>query len=255
MKKLCVMGWALVWTFAASASCGGSTPAMIDASSVDDEGEREDLSFSSDVRLTGYLSTHASSPPGSPGVVLVHQYQRSDEQWGDWPAALAAQGYRVLAFNLRGHGDSDPYDGSLAGILSDPDAAPSDLRAALAYLSSEGRADPERIAVIGTSVGANLAVGAAIAGEAKTYVSLSSRRSAVEALAGTEATGMASVFYLASSEDGGGVQAADATSMHELTAVPRQVEIYPESSDHGIALLDDQEGARDLVEAWLEQTL
>jgi dienelactone hydrolase len=250
--------------FAALSACG-STSAGGDASTTASDANlidgqassaaRSDVSFSSDVGLTGYLTTSAQSPAGSPGIVLVHQYTKTDEQWGLWPEQLADQGYRVLAFNLRGHGDSDPYAGSLADILSDPAAAPADLRAALAYLGDEGQADPTRIAIVGTSIGANLTVQAAVLGLANSYVSLSARQSAVETYAGTPATGMASVFYLASENDSGGVQAANAQTLYELTTSPREIKIYAGVADHGIAILNNQSESKGLIEAFLASSL
>lgn len=244
---------------AALPACGSSSGAVdaTTAPAIDGQGSatRSDVTFSSDVSLTGYMTTSAAGPEGSPGVLLVHQYMQTDEQWDQWPETLAASGYRVLAFNLRGHGDSAPYDGNLSGILSDPAAAPADMRAALAYLSDAGGADPTRIAIVGTSIGANLVVEAAIAGLAKTYVALSSRQSAVETLAGSAATGMTSVFYLASENDGGGTQATDAQTMHDLTSAPRSIKVYAGTSDHGIAILDNNADSFGLIEDWLGETL
>lgn len=239
-------------------ACGGTNTAS-DAAALPQldapaSGARVDVSFDSDVALTGYLTSNASSPPGSPGVLLIHQFQRDDTQWGDWPETLADKGYRVLAFNLRGHGDSDAYGGSLSEILSDASAAPADVAAALAFLASDGQADPSRIAIVGTSIGANLSVGAAVIGSAKAYVSISSRQSAVESLAGQEARGMDSVFYLASAQDSGGVQATDAQSMFELTSGAKDIQIYS-GSDHGIAILNNQPEAASRIEDWLAQAL
>ncbi len=245
---------------AAGIACGSSN-AAVDANTtpaIDGQvgaATRSDVSFSSDVNLTGYMTTSAAAPAGSPGILLVHQYTQTDEQWGQWPESLAASGYRVLAFNLRGHGDSDPYDGSLIDVLSDPAAAPADMRAALAYLADAGDADATNIAIVGTSIGANLAVEAAIAGLAKTYVSLSSRQSAVETLAGEAATGMNSVFYLAGENDSAGTQAANAQTMFDLTSEPRQIKVYPGVSDHGIAILDNNPDSYGLIETWLGETL
>jgi dienelactone hydrolase len=245
-------------------SACGSSAAGVDASTTGDANlsdapaggaTRSDVSFSSDVNLTGYMTTGEASPSGSPGVLLIHQFMNNDEQWGQWPEALAAEGYRVLAFNLRGHGDSDAYDGSLVGILSDPVAAPADMRAALAYLVGSGGADPNRIAIVGTSIGANLTVEAAIAGLAKTYVSLSSRQSAVETYAGKPATGMSSVYYFASENDGGGTQAANAQTMHDLTSGAREIKVYAGVSDHGVAILNNQSDSFGLIEGWLSDTL
>lgn len=260
MRRLLLLGFLLL----ASSACG-SDSSGVDASTTDadvNDGQRgsatrSDVNFASGgtVNLTGYLTTSEESPAGSPGILLLHQFTSTDEQWGLWPEALAAQGYRVLAFNLRGHGDSDAYDGNLVGILSDPVAAPADMRVALDYLVGSGEADSARIAIVGTSIGANLTIEAAIAGLAKTYVSLSSRQSAVEIFAGKPATGMASVYYFASENDGGGTQAADAQTMFDVTITPQSIKVYAGVADHGVAILNNQADSFGLIEDWLSNTL
>lgn len=135
-----------------------------------------------------------------------------------------------------------------------PDGAPRDVRAALAHLGGAGGADPTRLAVIGTSIGANLAVASAIHGEATTYVAISARRPPVESLAAAPADGMTSVLYLAAELDGGD-QATDSTTMFDATAEPRGLEIFPGIADHGIDLLDGPPAARARVLAWLDETL
>jgi len=219
--------------------------------------QRTDVTFSTSdgLTLSGYLTTSASGPPGSPGVVLVHQFQVDDEQWGSLPADLAKAGYRALAFDLRGHGQSDPYDGgALSNLLTDPDGAPRDVDAALTYLATEGEADPDRLAVVGTSVGANLAVVTAILGKARTHVAFSARKPPVEALASAPAQGMTSVFYLASENDPGG-QAADSQTMYDGTVEPRKITIVGGSGDHGIDLIDKHPGNRDALFVWLADNL
>ncbi len=238
--------------------CGGGGAKTSDASTAIDAtsgAERTDVALSTadGKNLTGFLTTSAQSPAGSPGVILLHQFTSNDEQWGDLPSRLAAAGYRVLTFNLRGHGDSDSYDGELAGLLTDPVAAPADVDAALAYLVGAGEADATRIAFVGTSIGANLAVSAAIRQLGKTYVSFSSRQDRAETFAGMAAAGrMSSVFYLAAENDG--VAAAQAQSLHDATTEPRQLEIYT-TADHGIAILRNQTNATSLLEAWLAANL
>lgn len=213
------------------------------------------LTTSDGLSLTGFLSTSAAGPAGAPGVVLVHQFQRDDAQWGDLPETLAARGLRVLAFDLRGHGESDAYAGaSLTELLTDPEGAPRDVQAALAYLGTDGGADPTRLAIVGTSIGANLAVAAAIHGQARTYVALSARKPPVESLAGAAAIGMTSVLYLAAELDGGD-QAADARAMHDATTEPRGLEVYPGIAHHGIDLLELGPDVNARVLAWLDETL
>lgn len=262
MRRLLLSGLFLTGLVACSSDApavdaGATSDAAMDTQGSDagPSSMRSDVTFSSDVGLTGYMTTSAATPPGSPGVLLVHQFMQTDEQWRQWPEELARKGYRVLAFNLRGHGDSDPYGGNLVGILSDPAAAPADMRAALAYLVADGQADPSRIAIIGTSIGANLAVEAAVAGLAKTYVSLSSRETAVAVFAGQAATGMSSVFYLASENDSAGTQAADAQTMYDATTDPRNTKIYAGVAHHGVAILDNNSDSYGLIENWLAASL
>lgn len=259
--------FACVCLFALAASCGddgdasnadaasGTTDAATSTDAPASTAFRTDVTFSAGSKtLTGYLTVATQSPPDSAGVLLVHQYQRNDEQWGDLPERLADRGYRVLAFNLRGHGDSDAYDGNLIDILSDPVAAPADVDAALAHLRGPGDADDDRIAIVGTSIGANLAVAAAINDKAKTYVSFSSRKGPAETFAGSAATAMSSVYYLAGQNDSGG-QAADAQTMYDATGAPRKLSIYAGESWHGITLLEQASDARGLLLDWLSQNL
>ncbi len=217
---------------------------------------RTDVEFPTTDSLTlrGHLTTAPEAPTGSPGVLLLHQFQSDDEQWAMLPEDLAVAGYRTLAFNLRGHGDSDPYSGALSNLLNDPDGAPSDVDAALRYLAADGGADASRIAIVGTSIGANLAVASSIGAKAKTYVAFSARLPPTEALAGAPAVGMQSVFYLAAELDSGN-QAADAQTLFDATSDPRRIEIFAGISDHGIALLSKQSTARALVFDWLDQAL
>jgi dienelactone hydrolase len=219
---------------------------------------RTDVTFttSDDVTLTGYLTAGGPAGINAPGVILVHQFQLDDTQWGDLPEALVAAGYRTLAFNLRSHGDSGAYAGTFSDLLTDPNGAPLDLEAAIVFLTGEqGQADSERIGIVGTSIGANLAVAAAIDGKAKAYVAISPRLAPTESLAGKNAEGMESTLYLAGELDTGGAQALDCQTMHDVTTPPRGIFLYPGSEDHGIAILDNQSDSRGRVLDFLADNL
>ena len=250
-----------------AAACGGdddddggaaatdAAVAAIDASVAQVDKTRVQLSATDGSAVVADLYTSPTSVAGAPGVLLVHQFQLSRTQWGTLPDELATAGYRVLAIDLRGHGESDPYDGNLTDILSDPDGAPLDVSAGLSYLRGDGQADPARIAIVGTSIGANLTVAAAIDEQAATYVSLSARQSAVEIFAGAPADSMTSVFFLASDGDSGGTQAANAQTMFDNTAEPRRIHIYEGTSDHGAAILANQNDAAGMILDWLSTSL
>ena len=94
-----------------------------------------------------------------PAVVLVHMLHRSRRDWEPLATRLSGEGFGVLAFDLRGHGESGgaiPTEGQYSVFLQD-------LMAARRFVAARGDVIPSRIAVIGASIGANLAVLDAVA--------------------------------------------------------------------------------------------
>ena len=86
----------------------------------------------------------------NPTVVLVHGGGESREAWNAVAEALAAAGRHVLAYDLRGHGDSEwAKDGRY-----DLSAHVADLRAVLAHLD-------RRPVIIGAAMGGLIALAAA----------------------------------------------------------------------------------------------
>jgi pimeloyl-ACP methyl ester carboxylesterase len=67
------------------------------------------------------------------------------DAWGEVPALLQAQGYAALAFDFRGHGQSE-------GKLNPPSAA-IDVEAALTFLRAHPQVEAERVALVGASMG------------------------------------------------------------------------------------------------------
>lgn len=113
----------------------------------------EDIAFTSDgLRLRGWLF-----PGHSDGaVIVIHgrganrtEWQGRSERIADF---LLADGYSVLLFDLRGHGESDGDRFSLGYYERD------DVAAAIAFLGQRGFAE-QRIALIGISMGAASALG------------------------------------------------------------------------------------------------
>ncbi len=96
----------------------------------------------------------ASSRP-APGVVLVHMLSRSKADWDDIAQQLEGTGITALAIDLRGHGGS----GGSAAISAD---MTQDVRAAVRWLSMRPSVRPDAIGVAGASLGANLALLAAV---------------------------------------------------------------------------------------------
>jgi non-heme chloroperoxidase len=90
--------------------------------------------------------------PDSPAVVLVHGFNQTAHSWDEFADRLVRDGLRVLAFDQRGHGDSDRAAGGDYGR-----EAMADDIAALA--TARGI---DRFALVGMSMGAVHSVLAAV---------------------------------------------------------------------------------------------
>jgi pimeloyl-ACP methyl ester carboxylesterase len=96
---------------------------------------------------------YESSNRPAPAVVLVHMFGRSKDDWSSLADRLQDAGLTVLAVDLRGHGQSSGSSQTL-GAMTD------DVRAAVRWLGSRPTVRPG-VAIVGASLGANLAAIAA----------------------------------------------------------------------------------------------
>ncbi len=193
------------------------------------------------------LSLHAELRfPGGPGphpaVLLVHQFTQNLGQWDAYLDSLHAQGLATLAIDLRGHGDSDPYEGNFFDMLTDPEAAPVDVISAIDYLQNDERIDNAFVGMVGTSIGANLCyVAMEGAGSiVRVGVALSPRDVPILSMLNvTEIDGLSfgAIYCIAGENDSLGLQAATCVDFQPLCTTPNPVDIIPETADHGIALI------------------
>jgi pimeloyl-ACP methyl ester carboxylesterase len=120
------------------------------------------VSFYSDgIRLDGILYTPEDMPVGErrAGVVLLAGFTYLKSLLlPDIAKALNAAGYPALVFDYRGFGDSD---GPRWRLL--PSEQVADARAALTFLADQPQVDPERLALVGISLGGANAIAAAAA--------------------------------------------------------------------------------------------
>lgn len=88
------------------------------------------------------------SAVGSPAVVVVHGWGSASEDLLPAASALREAGLPALFLDARGHGRSDPVD-----FMSMPRFA-EDVESAVAWLRAQPGIDPDRLALVGHSVGA-----------------------------------------------------------------------------------------------------
>ena len=99
-------------------------------------------------------SYFAAAKPG-PGVLLLHQINRTRESWKDVAAQLAAAGIHALTVDTRGHGESG---GTPWERLSEAEQGkhwrgwPGDVDAALEFLRSQPGVDKNRIGICGAGL-------------------------------------------------------------------------------------------------------
>jgi len=113
-----------------------------------------------DLRASFEMPTGIPAPV--PAVLLLHGYGEDRSIWRDFSRQLLTRGWAVMALDLRGHGESksrnrQPIQAS-PDWRKDPHQFPVDLDPALDWLKAQTRIDTRKIVVIGSDIGANLAL-------------------------------------------------------------------------------------------------
>jgi uncharacterized protein len=192
------------------------------------------------------LFYEASARP-APAVVLVHMLARSKDEWASFAERLQEAGVTVLALDLRGHGNSGGNGSLLAAMVGD-------VRAAAEWLGGRPTVRPGSLAVVGASLGANLAALAAaelpaIRAVALLSPSLDYRGVRID-VALIKRLSDRALFMAASLDDPYALR-----TMKELSAAASTVEQrLSRTRAHGTGLLADPEVSLGLVD-WLRRTL
>ncbi|MBA3271729.1 MAG: alpha/beta fold hydrolase [Acidobacteria bacterium] len=189
----------------------------------------------------------AFNPP-TPGVVLVHMMGRSKDEWSPTAERLQDAGITVLAMDLRGHGSSGGNGAMLAPMVGD-------VQAAVQWLPARPGVRPDALAVVGASLGANLAAIAAagvatVRGVALISPSLDYRGVRIDATV-MRKIGNRPVWRAASTDDPYALR----TVKELATGSGAREQRLSGARAHGTALLGaDPELATGLVD-WLRRTL
>lgn len=118
--------------------------------------ERVSFAAADGVTLVG---DYYQTPKQGPAVLLLHMMPATRESWREFAPKLVARGFSVLAIDLRGHGES--VSGPTGAIdyrkFSDSEHKASllDVDAAVRWLEEQGGSP---VALVGASIGANLAI-------------------------------------------------------------------------------------------------
>ena len=191
--------------------------------------------------------------PSAPAVLLLHDFSRERREWEPWAAELNGKGFATLAIDLRAHGESTRQKGVSAPIRLSPslqqnrNGFPRDVEAACRWLRERSSA----IAVLGVSLGGNLAVLATGSKWADAAVAVSPNIARLPALAGSLPRSPNATLVLASESDPG--RAASAKVLMESGQEPKRMLVFAGAA-HNFGLLNLPE-AHDAALSWLTERL
>jgi alpha-beta hydrolase superfamily lysophospholipase len=206
------------------------------------------VSFNAPDGTTLTAVVYESSNRPAPGIVLVHMLGRSKDEWIPLASTLQQTGATVVAIDLRGHGGSSG-DGSMLALMV------ADVLAGADWLAHRPGIRGDAIAVVGASLGANLAALAAARNPSITAIALISpsldyRGVRLDAAA-IKQLGTRPMWLGASTED----PLALRTVKELITSGGPREQRLSGAPAHGTHLLAaDQELTRALVD-WLRRTL
>lgn len=224
---------------AATRECTGGQPAP----------QPVTITAADEVQLAAtFYPSNAGEGQRAPAILLLHMVGRNKESWRDF--ATFVQGcsrYALLALDLRGHGAS--------GGSQEWDKMPQDVAAAWAALLQRPDVDPERTAIVGASIGANLAlVQAASEPRIRGVVLLSPglEYRGIKTADPMHIYGQRPVLIVAAEGDS---YAADSSrKLNDLARGAHHLEIFTGNA-HGTDLLSAQPALRWLILDWLEKML
>jgi len=174
---------------------------------------------------TYYPASHAPAPT----ILLVSGAGESRAQWKDLPAQLQAAGFIVVSIDLRGSGET--------GGTPDWVKAPADVASALAYVRTLPGSDPTRSGVVGSGIGANLAMVTCAAEPACTSAALLSPRALDQGISAKDAIGTfgkRALLILTSADDD--PSAIDSTALDNAAQGAHHLQRF-DGKAHGLALL------------------
>lgn len=192
-----------------------------------------------------------------PVVILLHALGRTRSDWAAFAKECTAEGYAALAIDLRGHGESLSFPGGTRRWqdLTDTEISSMyrDVKAAAAWITTRREANEDRIAIVGASIGANLAINYSITDpRVRTVVLLSPGLNyrGIDSMFAAEHYGTRAIMIVASESD----QPAgrDAEMLYEAVkkqASQPKLKMYP-GSLHGASLMNAANGLDRIIFAW-----
>ena len=197
------------------------------------------------------------------GVLLLHMMPAVRGSFAQFAEKLAAEGYHALAIDLRGHGESTKrVKEGVETILDykmftdvDHQKSIEDVRTAIMWLHEKGI---NRVALVGASIGANLALealqddhslqGAILLSAGYNYRGLETLSFAKAVTFGQ------GVYYVASHDDGSAAEMSEGLFAATDKTRSKKIKLF-ESAGHGTTIFENNPLFVDECIAWLKEIL
>ena len=222
-------------------------------------GQRITFESADKVQIVG--SFFPAMKPGSPAVLLLHQFASDRHAYDEFAKRLQAKGFGVLTIDGRGFGESVKTTEGKSVAVSRSDEAVrgmrADVAAAFEFLAKQQNVDSSRIGIVGASYGSSLAIiyaaenpkvkGVALLSPGINYFGNIPTEPAVKSF------GNRALLMVAADDDS---ESADAVKKLKAVASNDRSEtkIYPKGG-HGTGLFGAKVGLEDLLEQFLTKNL
>jgi pimeloyl-ACP methyl ester carboxylesterase len=187
------------------------------------------IKASDGLEIVGAFYPSALSGRQSPAALLLHQYGGSKEEWKPLIPALQGEGYSILAVDQRGFGETG------RGVAWTQ--AEADVSTLLAWLRTQPPINGDQVAIIGASVGSNLALRGCVNDDrCKVAVALSPGLNyfGVKTTDAVQKMGKRAFLLVAAQSDG---EAAHGVKQLGTVAPGNlMIRLYEDSSRHGVDL-------------------
>lgn len=229
------------------------------ATAANSQSTEVEFTTTDNIKISAAFELPKTTKTNIPAVILIHQGGSSSEEWKEltlWNKLLE-NGYAILAYDVRLHGKSGKDAGNIYDLFNNPQRAPLDLKAAIAFLEKDTRIDNKRIGIIGASIGGNLATVAASLDDynVKSVVVMSAKTSAAQNLSGQEAAlKPKKAFYIASADEQKGARKKWAEELYEMTTGTKKV-VIAKGNKHGSFILREDKVLEDTIVQWVKETL
>jgi alpha-beta hydrolase superfamily lysophospholipase len=229
------------------------------------EATEEKVSFPTDdkVLIAGtYYSPSPSSKNTSAAdaIILLHMLGRDRNDWNTFASTLSnsSNGYTVLSIDLRGHGQSVNQNGKVISFQSftpdDFNKMALDVKAAKQFLVTQKGINSNNIAIVGASIGANIALKYAVLDPSiKTIVLLSPGLDYKGVRTSDAITKFTNPIYIATSGKDP-IAGSDPQTLCNAINCGNKLKVYQDSNSHGTDMFLDSSlhpALDSLIISWL----